>query len=54
VCGDEAALLMEVHATIGDATMIMDVVETVEVNDAGKISGMKAYWDMSRARSRGE
>ena len=28
--------------------MIMDCVETLEVNDDGKISGMKAYWDMSR------
>ena len=52
-CGTEAAMVLEIHATIGESEMIMDCVETVEVNDDGKISGMKAYWDMSRARTRG-
>jgi hypothetical protein len=33
--------------------MIMDCIETLEVNDDGKISAMKAYWDMSRARPKG-
>ena len=54
VCGPEAAMLLEIHVTIGDSGMIMDCVETLQVNDDGKIEGMKAYWDMSRARSRGE
>jgi steroid delta-isomerase len=54
VCGAEAAMVLELHVTIGDGGMIMDCVETAEVNDDGKIAGMKAYWDMSRARSRGE
>jgi steroid delta-isomerase len=53
VCGAEAAMVLEIHVTIGESEMIMDCVETVEVNDDGKISGMKAYWDMSRARTRG-
>ena len=54
VCGPEAAMVLEIHVTIGDAGMIMDCVETLEVNDDGKIVGMKAYWDMSRARTRVE
>jgi len=54
VCGSEAAMVLEIHATIGGATMIMDCIETVEVDDDAKISGMKAYWDMTRARTRGE
>ena len=53
VCGSEGAMVLEIHATIGESEMIMDCVETIEVNDDGKISGMKAYWDMSRARTRG-
>ena len=53
VCGSEAAMILEIHVTIGDGGMIMDCVETLEVNDDGKIAGMKAYWDMSRARTRG-
>ena len=53
VCGSEGAMVLEIHATIGESEMIMDCVETIEVNDDAKISGMKAYWDMSRARTRG-
>src|SRR4051794_17992840 len=51
VCGNEACMVFEIVATIGEATMIMDAVETFVVDDAGKILGMKAYWDMSQARS---
>ena len=51
--GNEAAMILEIHATMGDTTMIMDCVETLEVNDDGKVTLMKAYWDMSRARTRG-
>jgi steroid delta-isomerase len=50
VCGTEAAMMLEIHAYMGDGGMVMDCVETVEVDDNGKISGMKAFWDMSRAR----
>ena len=53
VCGPEAAMILEIHVTIGDGGMVMDCVETLEVNDDGKIAGMKAYWDMSRARAIG-
>lgn len=52
VCGNEAAMIMEIHATIGGSTMIMDCVETFEVDDDGLIAHMKAYWDMSKARTR--
>jgi steroid delta-isomerase len=52
VCGPEAALVLEIHATIGESVMIMDCVETVEFDDEAKIARMKAYWDMSRARTR--
>jgi steroid delta-isomerase len=54
VCGPEAAMILEIHVTIGESGMVMDCVETLEVSDEGKIVGMKAYWDMSRARPRGE
>ncbi|GIU87589.1 MAG: ketosteroid isomerase [Acidimicrobiia bacterium] len=51
-CGNEAAALLEIEATIGDGGMILDVVETFELDDAGRIRLMKAYWDMTRARPR--
>jgi steroid delta-isomerase len=50
VCGNEAVMVFEIHVTMGDGGMIMDAVETFEINDEGKIAGMKAYWDMTRAR----
>ncbi len=50
VCGTEAAMVLEIHAFMGDGGMVMDCIETVAVDDNRKISGMKAYWDMSRAR----
>ena len=53
VSGTEAALVLEIHVTIGDSGMVMDCVETIETSADGKIAGMKAYWDMSRARTRG-
>jgi steroid delta-isomerase len=52
VCGNEAVMVFEIHVTIGDGGMVMDAVETFDVNDDAKIVGMKAYWDMTRARSR--
>jgi steroid delta-isomerase len=53
VCADEAVLLFEIHATIGDQTMVMDVVEVFEIDADERIATAKAYWDMSRARARG-
>ena len=53
VAGSEAAMTLEIHVTMGGSETIMDCVETLEVNDDGKISGMKAYWDMTRVRTRG-
>jgi steroid delta-isomerase len=50
VCAGEAAMVLEIHVFMGEGGMIMDCVETLEVDDNGKISGMKAFWDMSRAR----
>jgi steroid delta-isomerase len=52
VCGSEAAALLEIEATIGDGGMILDVVETFELDEEGRIRLMKAYWDMARARPR--
>jgi steroid Delta-isomerase len=50
VCGAEAVMVFEIHVTLGDGGMVMDAVETFEIDDHGRISGMKAYWDMTRAR----
>jgi hypothetical protein len=45
-------MTFQIHATIGDNVMEMDGVETFAVNDAGEFVLVKAYWDMTEARSR--
>jgi steroid delta-isomerase len=58
VCGGQAAMVFEIHVTLAgpegspSTTMIMDAVETFLLDDEGKISELRAYWDMSRARTR--
>jgi steroid Delta-isomerase len=58
VCANQAAMVFEIHVTFAgpedspSTTMIMDAVETFLVDEAGKISELRAYWDMSRARTR--
>jgi hypothetical protein len=51
-------MVFEIHVNLAvpdgspKATMIMDAVEVFVLDDDGKISELRAYWDMSRARSR--
>jgi steroid Delta-isomerase len=58
VCANQAAMVFEIHSTIAggagnpSTTMIMDAVEIFELDDGGKIAELRAYWDMSRARTR--
>jgi hypothetical protein len=58
VCADQAAMVFEIHVTLAapegvpPTTLIMDAVEVFVLDDNGKISELRAYWDMSRARTR--
>ena len=58
VCANQAAMVFEIHVSLAapegspSTTMIMDAVEVFVLDDAGKISELRAYWDMSRARTR--
>ena len=49
VCGNEAAMVFRIHASTGDAGIVLDAVDIFEVDDDGKIASMRAYWDMTRA-----
>ena len=49
VCGNEAAMVFGIHAGSGDSGIVLDAVDVFEVDDDGKVTVMKAYWDMSRA-----
>jgi steroid delta-isomerase len=57
VCANQAAMVFEIHVTLGGAsgtasTMVMDAVEVFTIDDDGLIVELRAYWDMSRARTR--
>jgi steroid Delta-isomerase len=56
VCANQAAMVFEIHVTLGggaeSTTMIMDAVEIFVIDDDGHIAELRAYWDMSRARTR--
>ena len=58
ICANQAAMVFEIQVTLDtpegepEAMMIMDAVEVFVIDDRGKISELRAYWDMSRARSR--
>ena len=46
VCGHEAVLLFRMEAVGPDGNgMYVDVADVFTLNDAGKISSLKAYWD---------
>jgi steroid Delta-isomerase len=50
ICGNEVAMPLEIHATIGGSTLIMDGVDIFTFDDDARIVTGKAYWDMSKAR----
>lgn len=52
VCANEAAMVFEIHASLGGSTMIFDAVEVFVLDDDARIVALSAYWDMSRARTR--
>lgn len=47
ICGNEVALVMEIHA----GGLILDAVDIFDLDGTGRIVGLKAYWDMDRART---
>ena len=53
VCGNEAAMVFGIHASSGDAGIVLDAVDIFEVDDDGKIASMRAYWAMGRATPAG-
>ena len=58
VCANQAAMVFEIHVMLAgpvgspSTTMIMDAVEVFTLDEDSKISELRAYWDMSRARTR--
>ena len=49
VTGDEAAMVFEIHAHIGDGGLLMQAVDVMRVDDDGRLLGVRAYWVMATA-----
>lgn len=49
VTGDEAAMVFEIHAHMGDGGLLMQAVDVMRVDDEGRLLGVRAYWDMATA-----
>jgi steroid delta-isomerase len=44
--GDEAVMVMEVHAHVGDSEMVIPVVDIMRVDDDGRLVSVRAFWNM--------
>jgi steroid delta-isomerase len=50
VCGNEAALVMDIHSVVGGAGMVLDAVDIFTFDDEARIKTGKAYWELESAR----
>jgi steroid delta-isomerase len=50
VCGNEAALVMEIHTVVGGAGMVLDAVDVFTFDDDARIKTGRAYWELEQAR----
>jgi steroid delta-isomerase len=48
--GNEVAFPMQAVSDVGGTKMVVDIIDTFVVDDAGKISSMRAFWDMAEMR----
>lgn len=50
VCGNEAALVMQIHSVVGGSKLVMDAVDIFTFDDEARIRTGKAYWELEKAR----
>ncbi len=50
VAAGEAAFPMQARPSIGGATYVVDIIDVMTFDDAGKITSMRAFWDPSEMR----
>lgn len=51
VAGPFLAFPFRVTSKIGDMSVALDVIDTMEVDDDGLVRSMSAYWNMASART---
>jgi steroid delta-isomerase len=50
VAAGEAAFPMQARPSIGGTTYVVDIIDVMTFDDAGKITSMRAFWDPSEMR----
>jgi steroid Delta-isomerase len=50
VCGNEAALVMEISSVVGGSGMLIDAVDIFTFDNEARIKTGKAYWQLEHAR----
>lgn len=50
VAGGEAAFPLQARSTIGDTTMVVDIIDLFRFDDEGRIVDLRAYWDPTDLR----
>ncbi len=50
VAGSEAAWPFQIRTTVGDADMLLDVIDVMTFGDDARITSMRAFWDMADLR----
>jgi steroid Delta-isomerase len=50
VCGNEAALVMEIHSVVRGVQLVIDAVDIFTFDDEARIQTGKAYWELEKAR----
>lgn len=49
VAGDEAVMVFEINAHIGDGGMVLHAVDVMRCDDEGRLVSVRAFWDMAGA-----
>ncbi|HEX6422240.1 MAG TPA: nuclear transport factor 2 family protein [Acidimicrobiales bacterium] len=50
VSGPDAALTLQARASIGGQTLVVDVIDVMTFDDAGKITSLRAFFDPAAMR----
>src|SRR6187551_2836388 len=51
VAGTEAAWPMQAVTTVGADKLVVDIIDVVTLDDAARITSMRAFWDPAEIRS---
>lgn len=51
VAGHEAGFPMQAFTVVGDARLVVDIVDTMTFDDDARITSMRAYWDAAEMRN---